>query len=81
MRSCLLLSCVLAAAHCAPQDYSSAPAAPLTDDTYATIQEVFGGAKQTDGGYSGTAPASEKQIASSSNNNVDVLVQVIKDSQ
>jgi len=82
MRSCLLLSCVLAAAHCAPQDYSSAPAAPLTDDTYATIQEVFGGAQQTDGGYSGTAPASEKQIASSSNNNnVDVLVQVIKDSQ
>jgi len=62
----------------APQGYSDDTAAPLTDEAYATIQEVFGSGaseKQVDaGGYStGNAPLT------ADNSNVDVLVQVIKE--
>jgi len=61
----------------APQGYSEDSAAPLTDEAYATIQEVFGSSaseKQVDnGGYSNNAPLT------ADNSNVDVLVQVIKE--
>jgi len=61
----------------APQGYSEDSAAPLTDEAYATIQEVFGSGaseKQVDnGGYSNNAPLT------ADNSNVDVLVQVIKE--
>merc|ERR1711868_70785 len=72
MRKFVILCCV-GLAYSAPQSYSNEPAAPLTDDTYATIQEVFGASeKQVDNsGYSNTADLT--------NSNVDVLVQVIKD--
>jgi len=59
----------------APQSYSNEPAADLSDDTYQTIQEVFGSSeKQVDAsGYSAnSAPLT-------GDNSVDVLVQVIKD--
>merc|ERR1712002_1139912 len=58
----------------APQSYSDQPAADLSDDTYATIQEVFQTSeKQVDAsGYSNNnAPLTDS--------NVDVLVQVIKE--
>merc|ERR1712152_45906 len=66
--------CCVGLACSAPQSYSNEPTAPLTDDTYATIQEVFGASdKQVDAsGYSNNAPLTDS-------NNVDVLVQVIKD--
>merc|ERR1712227_873146 len=72
MRKFVILCCV-GLAYSAPQSYSNEPAAPLTGDTYATIQEVFGASeKQVDNsGYSNTADLT--------NSNVDVLVQVIKD--
>merc|ERR1712018_1119556 len=72
MRKFVILCCV-GLAYSAPQSYSNEPAAPLTDDTYATIQEVFGASdKQVDAsGYSNNAPLTDS--------NVDVLVQVIKD--
>merc|ERR1712029_612493 len=72
MKKFVILCCV-GLAYSAPQSYSNEPAAPLTDDTYATIQEVFGASeKQVDNsGYSNTADLT--------NSNVDVLVQVIKD--
>merc|ERR1712211_23345 len=59
----------------APQGYSDEPAADLSDDTYATIAEVFGtNEKQVDaGGYS------TNNADLTGDNNVDVLVQVIKD--
>ena len=41
MRNYLLLCCTLGLSCAAPQTYSE-QAAPLSDDTYATIQEVFG---------------------------------------
>merc|ERR1719211_832353 len=70
-QTCLLL-CQLALTWAAPQTYSE-QAAPLSDDTYATIQEVFGSSeKQVDAsGYSNTADLTDS--------NVDVLVQVIKE--
>merc|ERR1711923_38957 len=73
MRKFVILCCVGLACS-APQSYSNEPTAPLTDDTYATIQEVFGASdKQVDAsGYSNNAPLTDS-------NNVDVLVQVIKD--
>merc|ERR1711923_114135 len=73
MRKFVILCCV-GLAYSAPQSYSNEPTAPLTDDTYATIQEVFGASdKQVDAsGYSNNAPLTDS-------NNVDVLVQVIKD--
>merc|ERR1712003_275420 len=73
MRQFVILCCVGLACS-APQSYSNEPTAPLTDDTYATIQEVFGASdKQVDAsGYSNNAPLTDS-------NNVDVLVQVIKD--
>ena len=72
MRNYLLLCCTLGLSCAAPQTYSE-QAAPLSDDTYATIQEVFGSSeKQIDAsGYSNTAPLTDS--------NVDVLVQVIKE--
>jgi len=77
MRNCLLLAAMAGLTCAAPQGYSDETAAPLTDETYATIQEVFGtGAseKQVEaGGYSNNAPLT------ADNNNVDVLVQVIKE--
>merc|ERR1719266_1317408 len=75
-QTCLLL-CQLALTWAAPQTYSE-QAAPLTDDTYATIQEVFGSSeKQVEGGsYSNTNTA---QLTDSSN--VDVLVQVVKEAE
>ena len=58
MRNYLLLCCTLGLSCAAPQTYSE-QAAPLTDDTYATIQEVFGTSeKQVDAsGYSNTNTA------------------------
>ena len=41
MRNYLLLCCTLGLSCAAPQTYSE-QAAPLSDDTFATIQEVFG---------------------------------------
>jgi len=73
MRNCLIL-CYLGLTWAAPQTYSD-QTADLTDDTYATIQEVFGSnEKQVDGGYSNpnSAPLTDST-------NVDVLVQVIKE--
>merc|ERR1712073_241199 len=72
MRNYLLLCCTLGLSCAAPQTYSE-QAAPLSDDTYATIQEVFGSSeKQVDAsGYSNTADLTDS--------NVDVLVQVIKE--
>jgi len=74
MRKYLFL-CFLGLTWAAPQGYSD-EAAPLTDDAYATIQEVFGtNEKQTDaGGYSNTAPLTDSS-------NVDVLVQVVKEAE
>jgi len=78
MRNCLILAAMAGLACSAPQGYSDDTAAPLTDEAYATIQEVFGSGaseKQVDaGGYStGNAPLT------ADNSNVDVLVQVIKE--
>ena len=78
MRNCLILAAMAGLAYSAPQGYSDDTAAPLTDEAYATIQEVFGSGaseKQVDaGGYStGNAPLT------ADNSNVDVLVQVIKE--
>jgi len=72
MRNYLLLCCTLGLSCAAPQTYSE-QAAPLSDDTFATIQEVFGSSeKQVDAsGYSNTADLTDS--------NVDVLVQVIKE--
>jgi len=67
MRKYLLLCCLSSLAWAAPQDYSGQENAPLTDETKATIEEVFGSA----GGYSDTAQLTDS--------NVDVLVQVIKE--
>jgi len=67
MRKYLLLCCLSSLAWAAPQDYSGQESAPLTDETKATIEEVFGSA----GGYSDTAQLTDS--------NVDVLVQVIKE--
>merc|ERR1712079_88213 len=74
MRNYLLLCCTLGLSCAAPQTYSE-QAAPLSDDTYATIQEVFGTSeKQVDAsGYSNT------NTAPLTDSNVDVLVQVIKE--
>merc|ERR1712038_778453 len=58
----------------APQDYSSQETAPLTEDTKATIEEVFGSA----GGYSNSDTSDTAKLTDS---NVDVLVQVVKESQ
>merc|ERR1712193_443258 len=69
-----ILICCLGLAYSAPQSYSDQPAADLSDDTYATIQEVFQTSeKQVDAsGYSNNnAPLTDS--------NVDVLVQVIKE--
>merc|ERR1712054_22265 len=69
-----ILICCLGLAYSAPQSYSDQPAADLSDDTYATIQEVFQTSeKQVDAsGYSNHgAPLTDS--------NVDVLVQVIKE--
>jgi len=77
MRNCLILAAMAGLACSAPQGYSDDTAAPLTDEAYATIQEVFGSSaseKQVDnGGYSNNAPLT------ADNSNVDVLVQVIKE--
>ena len=77
MRNSLLLAAMAGLAWAAPQGYSEDTAAPLTDEAYATIQEVFGSSaseKQVDnGGYSNNAPLT------ADNSNVDVLVQVIKE--
>jgi len=67
MRKYLLICCLSSLAWAAPQDYSGQENAPLTDETKATIEEVFGSA----GGYSDTAQLTDS--------NVDVLVQVIKE--
>jgi len=67
----LSLLCYLGLTLAAPQSYSDDTTAPLTDDTYATIQEVFGtNEKQVDDGYSSSLTDSA---------NVDVLVQVIQE--
>jgi len=69
----LSLLCYLGLTLAAPQSYSDDTTAPLTDDTYATIQEVFGtNEKQVDDGYSSSLTDSS---------NVDVLVQVIQEDQ
>merc|ERR1719479_849252 len=65
----LLLCCLSSLVLAAPQDYSSQETAPLTDETKATIEEVFG----SSGGYSNSDPAKL------TDSNVDVLVQVIKE--
>ena len=71
MRKSLLICCCLSSlAWAAPQDYSGQENAPLTDETKATIEEVFGSA----GGYSNNA-----DTAQLTDSNVDVLVQVIKE--
>jgi len=64
MRKYLLLCC-LGLTWAAPQDYSGAPSNPLTEETKATISEVFG----SSGSYTDN----------SDNSNVDVLVQVIQE--
>jgi len=69
-----VLICCVGLAWSAPQSYSNEPAAPLSQDTYDTIADVFGTSeKQVDAsGYSAdNAPLTDS--------NVDVLVQVIKD--
>jgi len=71
MRKSLLICCCLSSlVWAAPQDYSGQENAPLTDETKATIEEVFGSA----GGYSNNADTAEL-----TDSNVDVLVQVIKE--
>jgi len=71
MRKSLLICCCLSSlVWAAPQDYSGQENAPLTDETKATIEEVFGSA----GGYSNNA-----DTAQLTDSNVDVLVQVIKE--
>jgi len=71
MRKSLLICCCLSSlVWAAPQDYSGQENAPLTDETKATIEEVFGSA----GGYSNNA-----DTAKLTDSNVDVLVQVIKE--
>ena len=77
MRNCLILAAMAGLACSAPQGYSDDTAAPLTDEAYATIQEVFGSGaseKQVDaGGYSNNGALTDDAA------NVDVLVQVIKE--
>jgi len=77
MRNCLILAAMAGLAYAAPQGYSDDTAAPLTDEAYATIQEVFGSGaseKQVDaGGYSNNGALTDDT------NGVDVLVQVIKE--
>jgi len=75
MRKSLLFCCLTSSlVWAAPQDYSSQETAPLTEDTKATIEEVFGSA----GGYSNSGTSDPAKLTDS---NVDVLVQVVKESQ